>query len=40
MIQFFTGIVAGIWLGTTYNFKPQIAKINSIIKENFPEKGK
>jgi hypothetical protein len=37
MIQFITGFVLGVWVGTHYNCKPIIDNATKYIQENIPK---
>ena len=37
MLQFISGVVVGVWVGTHYNCKPYIEHISKYIKENLPK---
>jgi hypothetical protein len=37
MLQFITGFVVGVWVGTHYNCKPHIEQASKYIKDNMPK---
>jgi hypothetical protein len=37
MLQFISGFIIGVWVGTNYHCKPYIDNISTYIKENMPK---